>query len=115
METKPTNPDVQKSLKECDIATIKYQYYKRALDNITDLKNKLKREYKLENSSVFEVMELLEKNTNHAEKDMERLHKELSKLRSKCNHDFKFSEESYTGNFDYYVCTKCGAVKSYKA
>lgn len=110
-----SNPDVQKNRKEYDIASIKYWHFDDALGSITQLQTELKEKYGRSSTSVTKLKTFLETNRRHASQAMKKLNKEYDDLQSKCEHDFKFDEESYTGNFDYYVCTKCGQVDIRKA
>ena len=44
------------------------------------------------------------------EKQLRKLYKEQSDIWNTCEHEFIFDSESYSGNYDIYVCKKCGAV-----
>ena len=35
----------------------------------------------------------------------------LREIQKECSHDFKFEEETYGGNYDIYVCQKCGKIE----
>ena len=44
------------------------------------------------------------------EKQLRKLYKEQSDIWNNCEHEFIFEHESYGGNYDIYVCKKCGKV-----
>ena len=44
------------------------------------------------------------------EKQLRKLYKEQSDIWNNCEHEFIFDGESYGGNYDIYVCKKCGKV-----
>lgn len=45
------------------------------------------------------------------EKQLRKLYKEQSDIWNTCEHEFIFDSESYSGNYDIYVCKKCGKVE----
>lgn len=115
MEEKYSNPLVRKNRKAWDIANLKYEHFDAALGEITKLQTELKKQYGRDCTSITELKTCLETNRRHASQILRKLNKELENIRNECQHDFKFDGETYTGNFDYYVCTKCGQVDMRKA
>ena len=110
-----SNPEVQNNRREYDMYSLERKHYEAALNEIVKLETSLKEDYGRESECLTETKALLEKNRTYALKKLNKLDKECKKLRENCQHDFKFVEESYTGNFDFYACTKCGQVEMRKA
>lgn len=63
-----------------------------------------------ESQYLTELRENVKKQQSKIKKKQKKLFNCRKKIWATCDHDFKYQSESYGGNYDNYVCTKCGMV-----
>jgi hypothetical protein len=59
---------------------------------------------------TIEIRNWTKNRIKETEKQLRKLYKERSDIWNICEHEFIFEDESYGGNYDIYVCKKCGKV-----
>ena len=59
---------------------------------------------------TIEIRNWTKNRIKETEKKLRKLYKEQSDIWNNCEHEFIFDGESYGGNYDIYVCKKCGKV-----
>ena len=59
---------------------------------------------------TIEIRNWTKNRIKETEKQLRKLYKERSDIWNTCEHEFIFEDESYGGNYDIYVCKKCGQV-----
>ena len=60
---------------------------------------------------TIEIRNWTKTRIKETEKQLRKLYKEQSDIWNNCDHEFIFEHESYGGNYDIYVCKKCGKVE----
>lgn len=88
--------------------------FEEAKRNIETTKKSVN-EYDYDSLVIDDTIDYLDKWIKKLWKNLKKTNKRVKKIQESCEHEFKFEEESYTGNFTYYRCTKCGALEMRKS
>ena len=108
-----SNPEARSNRKEKEIATTIIKAMENVISDINTLKDDLKKlKAKPDDFSVNKILNVASTQLRINKNKSKKLDKEYFNVIIKnCEHDFKYDSESYGGNFDIYVCTKCGMIE----
>ena len=87
-----------------------FQENQDRLDTVINNLNKMGVDNSVYNRTI-EIRNWTKNRIKETEKQLRNLYKEQSDIWNNCEHEFIFEHESYGGNYDIYVCKKCGKVE----
>ena len=86
-----------------------FQENQDCLDNVINNLSKMGVDNPVYNRTIV-IRNWTKNRIKDTEKQLRKLYKEQSDIWNTCEHEFIFDSESYSGNYNIYVCKKCGAV-----
>ena len=110
-----SNPEVRENKRQYKVASDELRTLKDVFTSIKTLQDELKKCGADLSPEAIKIRNIASTRIGALEKKRKKLYSEYwDVLIKNCEHDFKYDGESYGGNYDIYVCTKCGMVKHKK-
>lgn len=69
------------------------------------------KKHHLDAKDMVEHLKWTKKKEKEISNEFLNISRKIEAIREKCDHDFKYDEETYGGNFSIYVCKKCGKIE----
>ena len=105
------DPQVVKILKERELLLEHKRLHETNIERFNDIINSYKTMHMRIPEELFSLKNLEKKLRRKDEVAFKQTNTRLMEIQKECQHDFRYKEETYGGNYGIYVCQKCGKIE----